>query len=98
MFSNNGTPIELARNVEMLNDVKKAKDMKFPEEFQLIENMTDEFGPVIETVRTPPGQLKVVKKKRGSSLDSDSSSNFSEDFTPFDNSPSHGQKSFDNSL
>jgi hypothetical protein len=33
MFSNNGTPIELNRNVEMLNDIKKAKDKVFPEDF-----------------------------------------------------------------
>jgi hypothetical protein len=55
MFSNNGTPIELARNIEMLNDIKKAKEKVFPNEFQIVENITDEFGPVIETVRTPPG-------------------------------------------
>ena len=79
----------------MLNDIKKAKEKVFPNEFQIVENITDEFGPVIETVRTPPGQLKVVKKKRGSSFNSDSSSKFSGDFTPFDNSPAHGQKCFD---
>ena len=64
MFSNDGTPIEIARNIELLNDIKKAKDKTFPEQFLFIDSSVDEIGPAIHTVRTPPSQLKVVKRKR----------------------------------
>ena len=67
VFTNNGQTIELARNMMMKNEIQKAKNKKFPEYFSYIDSIADEYGPAIESFRTPPGELNIVKRRHSSS-------------------------------
>ena len=71
MYSQDGKTIELARNVDLLNEIRAAQKKKLPEPFVEIDSYADENGPPLETTRTLPGDLKVVERY----LESDSEDN-----------------------
>ena len=61
LYGNDGKVIELARDILMANEVKRARNMNFPN--LMLE--TDSYeGKEVSTVRVPQSQLKVVKRKK----------------------------------